>query len=142
MRLLSIGFGSYVSPERIIAHAEEINVLTRIKHPLGDVLSVSGDTAVLLSYFRNMAKLREDNGVLQAGSYEEMAHDHEQIYAYVRELDDVKVLVMANFTNEEAPLGDLANQVSDTTEVIISSYDDERVAASNLRPHEPRIFEL
>ena len=41
------------SPERIIAHAEEINVLTRIKHPLGDVLSVSGDTAVLLSYFRN-----------------------------------------------------------------------------------------
>jgi len=41
------------SPERIIAHAEEINVLTRIKHPLGDVLSVSGDNAVLLSYFRN-----------------------------------------------------------------------------------------
>ncbi len=41
------------TPERIIAHAEEINVLTRIKHPLGDVLSVSGDTAVLLSYFRN-----------------------------------------------------------------------------------------
>lgn len=41
------------SPERIIAHAEDINVLTRIKHPLGDVLSVSGDTAVLLSYFRN-----------------------------------------------------------------------------------------
>ena len=41
------------TPERIIAHAEEINVLTRIKHPLGDVLSVSGDKAVLLSYFRN-----------------------------------------------------------------------------------------
>ena len=41
------------SPERIIAHAEEINVLTRTKHPLGDVLSVSGDNAVLLSYFRN-----------------------------------------------------------------------------------------
>ncbi len=41
------------SPERIIAHAEEINVLTRVKHPLGDVLGVSGDTAVLLSYFRN-----------------------------------------------------------------------------------------
>ena len=41
------------SPERIIGHAEEIGVLTRIKHPLGDVLSVSGDTAVLLSYFRN-----------------------------------------------------------------------------------------
>ncbi len=41
------------SPARIISHAEEINVLTRTPHPLGDVLSVSGDTAVLLSYFRN-----------------------------------------------------------------------------------------
>ncbi|WP_066098529.1 glycerol-3-phosphate 1-O-acyltransferase PlsB [Xanthomonas massiliensis] len=41
------------SPERIIAHAEHIGVLTRIQHPLGDVLAVSGDTAVLMSYFRN-----------------------------------------------------------------------------------------
>ena len=41
------------SPERIIGHAEDIGVLNRVKHPLGDVLSVSGDNAVLLSYFRN-----------------------------------------------------------------------------------------
>jgi glycerol-3-phosphate O-acyltransferase len=42
------------SPERIIAHGEEINVLRRVKHPLGDVLSVvDDDTAVLMSYYRN-----------------------------------------------------------------------------------------
>ena len=41
------------SPAEIVAHGEEINVLTRIAHPLGDVLGVSGDNAVLLSYFRN-----------------------------------------------------------------------------------------
>src|SRR5690606_11685855 len=41
------------TPEEIIAHGEEIGVLRRIPHPLGDVLSVDGDTAVLLSYFRN-----------------------------------------------------------------------------------------
>ena len=41
------------SPDRIISHAEEINMLQRIKHPLGDVLSVDDDTAVLLSYYRN-----------------------------------------------------------------------------------------
>ena len=41
------------TPEEIIAHGEEIGVLQRIPHPLGDVLSVDGDTAVLLSYFRN-----------------------------------------------------------------------------------------
>src|SRR5690606_29602103 len=41
------------TPEEIIAHGEEIGVLNRIPHPLGDVLTVDDDTAVLLSYFRN-----------------------------------------------------------------------------------------
>ena len=41
------------SPEEIVAHGEEIGMLARTPHPLGDVLGVDGDTAVLLSYFRN-----------------------------------------------------------------------------------------
>lgn len=41
------------TPEEIVAHGEEIGTLTRTAHPLGDVLHVDGDTAVLLSYFRN-----------------------------------------------------------------------------------------
>ena len=41
------------TPEQIVAHGEDIGVLARTAHPLGDVLHVDGDTAVLLSYFRN-----------------------------------------------------------------------------------------
>ncbi|UHQ20397.1 glycerol-3-phosphate 1-O-acyltransferase PlsB [Lysobacter sp. KIS68-7] len=41
------------TPEQIIAHGEEIQMLSRTKHPLGDVLSVDDDTAGLLSYYRN-----------------------------------------------------------------------------------------
>ncbi|HEY4583547.1 MAG TPA: glycerol-3-phosphate 1-O-acyltransferase PlsB, partial [Lysobacter sp.] len=41
------------APEEIIAHGEEIGVLLRVKHPLGDVLEVDDEKAVLLSYFRN-----------------------------------------------------------------------------------------
>ncbi len=41
------------TPEQIIAHGEEINVLERVRHPLGDVLGVDDEKAVLLSYFRN-----------------------------------------------------------------------------------------
>jgi glycerol-3-phosphate O-acyltransferase len=37
----------------MIAYGEKINVLTRRKHPLGDVVSLEGETAVLQSYFRN-----------------------------------------------------------------------------------------
>ncbi len=41
------------TPEQIVAHGEEIAMLTRIRHPLGDVLDVDDEKAVLLSYFRN-----------------------------------------------------------------------------------------
>ena len=40
-------------PAEIVAHGEEIGLLTRTRHPLGDVLGVDDDNAVLISYFRN-----------------------------------------------------------------------------------------
>ncbi|OGT60841.1 MAG: glycerol-3-phosphate 1-O-acyltransferase [Gammaproteobacteria bacterium RIFCSPHIGHO2_12_FULL_63_22] len=42
-----------MEPAEIIAYGEKIDVLTRRKHPLGDVLGLEGETAVLQSYFRN-----------------------------------------------------------------------------------------
>ncbi len=41
------------TPAQIVAHGEDIGVLERTAHPLGDVFRVGGDNAVLLSYFRN-----------------------------------------------------------------------------------------
>lgn len=40
-------------PEQIIAYGEEIGVLTRTRHPMGDVLSIEPETAVLQAYYRN-----------------------------------------------------------------------------------------
>jgi glycerol-3-phosphate O-acyltransferase len=37
----------------IIRYGEQLGWIRRIKHPLGDVLTASGDEGVLLSYFRN-----------------------------------------------------------------------------------------
>src|SRR3546814_2888870 len=41
------------TPEQIVAHGQEIGLLTRTAHPLGDVIAVEPATAVQLSYFRN-----------------------------------------------------------------------------------------
>lgn len=42
-----------MSPEQVVAYGEAMGVIRRIRHPLGDVLAMEGDTAVLQSYFRN-----------------------------------------------------------------------------------------
>ncbi|HEX7369032.1 MAG TPA: glycerol-3-phosphate 1-O-acyltransferase PlsB [Rhodanobacteraceae bacterium] len=42
-----------MAPADIITYAEQMGWIRRIAHPLGDVLAVEGEKAVLLSYFRN-----------------------------------------------------------------------------------------
>ena len=42
-----------MAPADIVAYAEQMGWIQRIAHPLGDVLAVEGEKAVLLSYFRN-----------------------------------------------------------------------------------------
>jgi glycerol-3-phosphate O-acyltransferase len=42
-----------MNPAAIIAYGEQMGWIQRVQHPLGDVLSVSAEQAVLLSYFRN-----------------------------------------------------------------------------------------
>ncbi|WP_425480251.1 glycerol-3-phosphate 1-O-acyltransferase PlsB [Dyella monticola] len=42
-----------LAPEAIINYGEQMGWITRVRHPLGDVLTVESEAAVLLSYFRN-----------------------------------------------------------------------------------------
>jgi glycerol-3-phosphate O-acyltransferase len=42
-----------MTPAQIVAYGEEVKVLVRTRHPLGDVLAFEGESAVLQSYFRN-----------------------------------------------------------------------------------------
>jgi glycerol-3-phosphate O-acyltransferase len=42
-----------MNPASIIAYGEQMGWIQRVQHPLGDVLTVTGEQAVLLSYFRN-----------------------------------------------------------------------------------------
>ena len=42
-----------MNPAAIIAYGEQMDWIQRVQHPLGDVLRVSAEQAVLLSYFRN-----------------------------------------------------------------------------------------
>ena len=40
-------------PDKIIAHGEKLDVISRTSHPMGDVIHMTESTAVLMTYFRN-----------------------------------------------------------------------------------------
>ena len=57
-----------------------------------------------LNYFRKMVELRKTNPVLIYGDYELVFPDHEKVYAYTRSLEDQKMLILLNFSEDEVQL--------------------------------------
>jgi glycerol-3-phosphate O-acyltransferase len=41
------------SPDKIIRHGQDLDVISRTSHPMGDVIHMTEHTAVLMTYFRN-----------------------------------------------------------------------------------------
>lgn len=58
----------------------------------------------VLNYCRKMIALRKNNPVLVHGQYTLLQANHPQVYAYTREWEGKKVLVLLNFSKEKASI--------------------------------------
>lgn len=92
-----------------------------------------------LNYFRKIVKLRKDNLVLVYGKYVLLDEDNPQVYAYTRELNGRKILIMLNFSSTPAT----ANTGIDTTNagLLIDNYSSANNTKA-LRPYEAVVYEL
>ena len=92
-----------------------------------------------LNYFRKMQKLRKENEVLIYGKYTLLDKENPDVFAYTRELDGKKFLVLLNFKNISTTVKtgfDLSK-----AKVLINNYS---TASTNgaLKPYEAVIYEL
>lgn len=55
-----------------------------------------------LNYFRKLTRLRKENITLVYGKYKLLDKDNESIYAYTRELNGTRFLILLNFTSKSA----------------------------------------
>ena len=85
------GFTTGVPWLKVNPNYPEINVRKEMKDP-----------ASVLNFYRNLIALRNNNPVLQSGSYEMLLPEHEQIYAFRRTLGSVCVEVYCNFSGKSA----------------------------------------
>ena len=99
------------------------------------------DPNSVLNYYRKLVKIRKASPVLQYGKYTLLDHDNPNVFAYTRELDGKKVVVLLNFTDKEAAF-DLGFSTKNTT-LILGNYPSTKSFKSNtLRPYESLILEL
>lgn len=100
------------------------------------------DTNSCLNYFRKMLRLRKATPTLIYGRYKLLDKSNSKVYAYTRELKRKKILVLLNFSKDNAiPMVDLA---IDTATMLIGNY---ATAQSNqdqviLRPYEAMVLEF
>jgi oligo-1,6-glucosidase len=94
-----------------------------------------------LNYFRKIVKLRKENPVLIYGKYTLLDKGNPNVFAYMRELDGKKMLVLLNFTAENATVNtgiDMKN-----AKITSSNYFNlDLINFSILRPYEALIIEI
>ena len=107
----------------------------------------ASDPASVLSWYVTLVDFRKKNEVLIDGNYTEIDASSEQVYAFLRENEDEKLLVAINFTGENAAVdlsGAGINSLADA-EILLSSYegiDESGASAEVLRPYEAIIARI
>ena len=105
-----------------------------------NVETLDKDSNSTLNYFRKLVQLRKNNPVLIYGKYTLLDKENPKIFAYTRELEGKKMLVMLNFSADNAPVNtgiDLNN-----SKIISSNYPEISSNKSVLRPYEALIIEV
>ncbi len=92
-----------------------------------------------LNYFRKMTKLRKSNLALVYGKYTLLDQNNPNVYAYTREFEGKKLLVLLNFTSKSASVTTEINLKN--AKELINNYATASKSAE-LRPYEAKVLEL
>jgi oligo-1,6-glucosidase len=106
-------------------------------YPEINVAAQRDDPNSVLSFFRRLIGLRRDHPVLAQGHFTMLLPDDERIYAFTRTLDDIELVVAANFTRDPVPI---AIDGLDNATLLLSNHPTG-TTPNLLRPWEAWVFE-
>ncbi|WP_411964624.1 glycoside hydrolase family 13 protein [Haloferax sp. YSMS24] len=93
-------------------------------------------------HYRSLIDLRHEMDTLVYGTYELLLPDHEQLYAYIRTLDEEQLLVVLNWSDEPAMFR--TGIETNDTEVLLSNYESspDSPLEREFRPYEAVVYRL
>ncbi|MFC4025356.1 alpha-glucosidase [Oceanobacillus longus] len=101
------------------------------------------DENSIYHYYRKLIKLRKQHPIIVYGDYHLILPDHDKIYAYMRTLENEKLLVITNFSEENVPFKQPENVDFKPKELIIGNYNTEEKGdptSFTLKPYEARVY--
>jgi oligo-1,6-glucosidase len=107
-----------------------------------NVAAQEKDSNSVLNYFRKVVRLRKEKPVLVYGKYTLLDKDNPYVYAYTRELNGEKLLVLLNFSKEKISYE--LKGIHPSGKAWINNYTSEEIknSAINLQPYHALIFKI
>lgn len=108
-----------------------------------NVKAALSDENSVFYHYQTLIKLRKEMPVIVYGDFLLLAPNDEQVFAYTRSLDNDKILVINNFSDQEATF--TYDKAVTTSKVLLSNYKDHNYDLSKeltLAPYESVIIEL
>ena len=115
-------------------------IAVNANHTTINAVAARADPDSVFHHYRKLIELRHDEPVIAVGEFVMLLAEHEQIYAFVRRLGEVEILVIGNFSAGEvdAPVPDAASWAS--AELVLGNYPEPEDPRLVLRPWEARVY--
>ena len=109
-------------------------------HEAINAAAAQADAGSVFHHYGKLIDLRHAEPVIVVGEFVMLLPDHEDIYAFVRRLGDVEMLVLGNFSagEVEAPVPGASSWAS--AELVLGNYPPPEVPRLVLRPWESRVY--
>ncbi|OHS99918.1 Oligo-1,6-glucosidase [Tritrichomonas foetus] len=91
-------------------------------------------------YYQKLIQLRHQHDIIVYGTYDEFYPEDENLYVYTRTLNDQKLFVALNFTQNEQALKIPEGLNLTGAKLLISNYDNTDTIPTKLRPYEAIVY--
>lgn len=107
--------------------------------------NVLNDRSSIFYYYKKLISLRKEYDIISDGSFKMILKEDKNVFAYLREYKNQKLIVLNNFYAKEAEI-ELDKNLLEAKEIklIISNYEKEKDLSSNikLKPYESLVYLL
>jgi trehalose-6-phosphate hydrolase len=104
------------------------------------------DKGSIFYHYKKLIRLRKDYDIVTHGDFQLILEKHPEIFAYIRNGKDEKLLVISNYYAKETvfTLPDDVDAEGYKAEILLSNYEDssEKFGEVTLRPYESIIYHL
>lgn len=106
-----------------------------------NVKEALADKNSIFYYYKKLIELRHTQDIITYGDYQLLLPEDTQIFAYERNWQNKKWIVMANLSEQEIPMEKVLGNKKEIVEIIISNYDRKELPME-LKPYEALIVEV